>query len=190
MNAIMLSLCRPTRSRRDHIHGSLRQEIAQLWSCTPAWVAWVQGRLGAVAGASADARVVPADMLLLAGTCIVEEAVLTGESTPQWKTPVGAPSDNGSEAAAGEGSDAVAESAGVDPCARLNIKRDKALVLFGGTKILQHTPDKTARLRTPDGGCLAVVLRTGFETAQGAGWHQLSLGFAGSTIRVWLCCRR
>ena len=51
---------------------------------------------------------------------------------------------------------------------RLSIKRDKAHVLFGGTRILQHTGDKDGRLRTPDGGCLAVVLRTGFETAQGA----------------------
>ena len=50
---------------------------------------------------------------------------------------------------------------------RLSIKRDKAHVLFGGTRILQHTGDKQARVRTLDGGCLAVVLRTGFETAQG-----------------------
>ena len=63
---------------------------------------------------------VPADMLLLAGTCIVEEAVLTGESTPQWKMPINAPR---------QGADPS------DPSARLNISRDKQHVLFGGTKV-------------------------------------------------------
>ena len=105
---------------------------------------------------------VPADVLLLAGTCIVEEAVLTGESTPQWKLPINAPAErqaNGHHPSQPE----------LDPLACLNVVRDRNHVLFGGTKILQHTPDKAARLRTPDGGCLAVVLRTGFETSQGAG---------------------
>ena len=41
-------------------------------------------------------------------------------------------------------------------------------VLFGGTKLLQSTGDKSAKIKTPDAGCLAVVLRTGFGTAQGA----------------------
>nr|CAD1829207.1 unnamed protein product [Ananas comosus var. bracteatus] len=72
---------------------------------------------------------VPADMLLLAGSAIVNEAILTGESTPQWKTSVFA---------------CTAED-------RLSIKRDKNHVLFGGTKILQHTPDKLFPLKTPDG---------------------------------------
>lgn len=42
-------------------------------------------------------------------------------------------------------------------------------VLFGGTKLLQSSGDKAAHIKTPDGGCLAVVLRTGFGTAQGVG---------------------
>lgn len=184
------------------------------------------------AGAGQEEKVVPADALLLAGTCIVEEAVLTGESTPQWKNPIGTGAT--SSAAAQEGMDVAKvcsallepeagsplcqhftsatiasalyvaylrgcneriehqrfavlvctrfrRSAGsqkgckglgvcamqVDVQARLSIKRDKNHVLFSGTKILQHTGDKSARIRTPDNGCLAVVLRTGFETSQG-----------------------
>jgi manganese-transporting P-type ATPase len=35
--------------------------------------------------ASGEDKSVPADMLLLAGSAIVNEAILTGESTPQWK---------------------------------------------------------------------------------------------------------
>jgi magnesium-transporting ATPase (P-type) len=83
----------------------------------------------------------PADCLLLAGNCIVEEAVLTGESTPQWKLAVG--------------------GGGVSPNEHLHIKSHRQHVLFGGTKVLQHTGDQAARIRTPDGGCLAVVVRTG-----------------------------
>ncbi|KAJ4779402.1 Cation-transporting ATPase [Rhynchospora pubera] len=88
---------------------------------------------------------IPADMLLLAGSAIVNEAILTGESTPQWKVSI----------------------AGRSPDDRLSIKRDKNHIIFGGTKILQHTPDKSFNLRAPDGGCVAYVLRTGFETSQG-----------------------
>jgi magnesium-transporting ATPase (P-type) len=50
---------------------------------------------------------------------------------------------------------------------RLSVQRDKAHILFGGTRIMQHDGDKAARIRTPDNGCLAVVLRTGFDTSQG-----------------------
>ena len=41
----------------------------------------------------------------------------------------------------------------------------KIAVLFGGTKVLQSSTGEPAC--TPDGGCLVVVLRTGFGTAQG-----------------------
>jgi cation-transporting ATPase 13A1 len=32
--------------------------------------------------------------------------------------------------------------------------------------VVQHTEERGALLRTPDGGCLAFVLRTGFGTEQ------------------------
>jgi len=105
---------------------------------------------------SSDDVIVQADMLLLAGTCIVDEAVLTGESTPQWKNPIG--EATGDEVDASE----------LAPTAHLSIKRDRMHVVFGGTKLVQVTGDTEAHVRTPDGGCLAVVLRTGFGTAQGS----------------------
>ncbi|KAK3283026.1 hypothetical protein CYMTET_9259, partial [Cymbomonas tetramitiformis] len=95
--------------------------------------------------ASSNQFAVPADMLLLAGSCIVNEAVLTGESTPQWKTAVS--SRNSTDV--------------------FDAKKDKMHLLFGGTKILQQSQDKTARIKTPDGGCVAIVQRTGFNTSQG-----------------------
>lgn len=41
--------------------------------------------IGRSSGPNGEDKSVPADMLLLAGSAIVNEAILTGESTPQWK---------------------------------------------------------------------------------------------------------
>eukprot|EP00210_Caulerpa_lentillifera_P008560 g8165.t1 len=98
-----------------------------------------------------DEIVIPSDCVLLNGTCIVDESVLTGESTPQWKAPL---------------------SSGLDDeltnQMELDLKRDKLHVLFGGTKCLQNSVQKTGfHVKTTDGGCVALVIRTGFESAQG-----------------------
>ena len=104
---------------------------------------------------SSDGVLIQADMLLLAGTCIVDEAVLTGESTPQWKNPIG------------EASGDEIDSSELRSDSVLSVKRHKIHVVFGGTKLMQASGDDQAHIKTPDGGCLAVVLRTGFGTAQG-----------------------
>ena len=123
-----------------------------------------------------EEQVVPCDLLLLTGHCITNEAMLTGESTPQMKEPVSSKS--------------VLELSG----GSLDINRDKLHVIFGGTKILQHSNpdnangqlsdildvlhagdpnyakqsanDKQSPLNIQD-GCLCYVLRTGFQTSQG-----------------------
>lgn len=41
--------------------------------------------IGRPTGVGGEERTVPADMLLIAGSAIANEALLTGESTPQWK---------------------------------------------------------------------------------------------------------
>lgn len=100
---------------------------------------------------SQDDRAVPADMLMLTGTCIVNEAMLTGESTPQIKEP-------------------ISERQGMESIDILN--RDKLHVVFSGTKVIQSTSlspttSSEKQIICPDGGALAFVLRTGFDTSQG-----------------------
>ncbi|EJD45106.1 hypothetical protein AURDEDRAFT_114214 [Auricularia subglabra TFB-10046 SS5] len=97
---------------------------------------------------STDDRSIPADLLLLSGTVIVNEAMLSGESTPLVKESIQLREP--------------AEALDMDAAHR-------GSVLFGGTKALQCTKGvgEADGPPTPDGGALATVLRTGFGTAQG-----------------------
>lgn len=95
---------------------------------------------------------IPADLLLLEGSAILNEAMLSGESTPLLK-------------------ESIALLPGETP---LHLDEDhKNYALFGGTKLLQSAPPQVSegaisKLKTPDSGSLAIVLRTGFGTAQGS----------------------
>ncbi|KAK4688093.1 manganese-transporting P-type ATPase, partial [Tremellales sp. Uapishka_1] len=102
---------------------------------------------------------IPCDLLLLRGTCIVNEAMLSGESTPLLKESI----------ELREGTDLLDMNGS-----------DRNNVLFSGTKALQVEKAGEGGMTTPDGGCLAVVLRTGFGTTQG----QLVRTMIFSTERV------
>ncbi|GLE00333.1 hypothetical protein PINS_up009061 [Pythium insidiosum] len=104
-----------------------------------------------------NGTIVPCDLLLLRGSCIVNESMLTGESVPLHK-----------EAIAVDGEQSLDRPLCVDDGTSL---QDKRHVLHGGTKVLQHTLEATSRCAippAPDKGCVAMVLRTGFGTTQGS----------------------
>jgi cation-transporting ATPase 13A1 len=90
----------------------------------------------------------PCDAVLISGGCIVNEAMLSGESTPLLK-----------ESIALRPEDDILDPSGYD----------KNSLLYGGTKVLQTTPPSELHpLHAPDDGVLAIVSRTGFETSQGS----------------------
>jgi hypothetical protein len=130
--------------------------------------ALLPGDLVSITRTKADSGI-PCDLLLLKGTAIVNEAMLSGESTPLLK-------------------ESVELREGTDKLDYNGIDRNS--VLFSGTKALQVSqPDddgltseglslalssKASMLTSrfllfpaPDQGCLAVVLKTGFGTTQG-----------------------
>ncbi|KAK8106132.1 cation-transporting atpase 4 [Apiospora kogelbergensis] len=99
---------------------------------------------------------VACDLLLVEGTAIVNEAMLSGESTPLLKDSVQL-----------RPGDATIDTEGLD----------KNSFLWGGTKVLQIThgnpdeekPKLASGVRPPpDNGAMAIVLKTGFETSQGS----------------------
>jgi cation-transporting ATPase 13A1 len=99
---------------------------------------------------------VACDMLLVEGAAIVNEAMLSGESTPLLK-----------ESVQLRPHDAVLDPEGLD----------KTAFLYGGTKVLQITHGNSDEERPaiasgvqppPDNGAMAIVVKTGFETSQGS----------------------
>ena len=106
-------------------------------------------------GRSYNNQMVPCDLLLLRGSLIADEAMLTGESVPQMKEPLELVDDQQRQ---------------------LDFNVDGKLhVLFGGTKVLQHSgPAKgsnlsgsTLMIKPANNLCLAYVLKTSFSTSQG-----------------------
>lgn len=100
--------------------------------------------------------IVPADMLLLGGAaCIVNEAMISGESTPLMKEPVFDGRNPGEVFSCPDGDGP-----------------DRAHVLFAGTKVMQVTGTSikaSLRVTDPPGQTrvIAFVMRTGFGTLQG-----------------------
>uniref|UniRef100_A0A3P9MEI0 Polyamine-transporting ATPase 13A3 n=1 Tax=Oryzias latipes TaxID=8090 RepID=A0A3P9MEI0_ORYLA len=88
-----------------------------------------------------NGTIMPCDAVLVSGTCIVNESMLTGESVPVTKT-------NLPNSVEGEGDDAY------------NTEEHKRHTLFCGTNVIQ------TRFYT-DELVKAVVVRTGFSTAKG-----------------------
>ncbi|KAL4433179.1 hypothetical protein ABPG74_010874 [Tetrahymena malaccensis] len=95
-------------------------------------------------------KYLPCDMLILSGTCVVNESVLTGESVPQIKDSI--------------------EKVHGDEILDLKNKH-KNSVLFCGTEVIQTFPSdrypESIRNRPDKQSCLAYVLRTGFDTSKG-----------------------
>jgi len=86
---------------------------------------------------------IPCDVLMLQGTVLCDEAMLTGESAPQLKVAI-------------EESNEKLDIEGVH----------KQHLVYGGTKIVLHrNPDQKD---VPNQGCVGYVLRTGFSTRQGS----------------------
>lgn len=97
---------------------------------------------------TSDDSALPCDLLLLDGSAIVNEAMLSGESTPLLK-------------------ESIKLRPGEEHIQPESF--DKNSLLHGGTMALQVTkPENPTIPNAPDNGAHAFVIKTGFETSQGS----------------------
>jgi cation-transporting ATPase 13A1 len=109
----------------------------------------VPGDIISVTRSAESDLVVPCDSLVLNGSIVADESLLTGESIPVVK-------------------DALSLVSEVDPRRPLNMRgEDKNCVIFGGTRPLQVVVSESFPLKAPDNGAICYVLRTGFGSIQG-----------------------
>ena len=128
----------------------------ELWKSIPT-TSLVPGDVISLTRPSDESYLVPADVLLLQGNVVVNEAMLSGESTPLVKESINLRDSNEK----------------VDK----KMEEFKPSMVFGGTKILQaspfdlqeeeETPSSTAKFNPPNHGAVGYVLKTGFNTTQG-----------------------
>nr|XP_060623235.1 probable cation-transporting ATPase 13A5 [Anolis sagrei ordinatus] len=83
----------------------------------------------------------PCDAILLEGSCVIDEGMLTGESVPVTKAP-------------------LPQVDNVQPWKKHSLEDHRHHVLFCGTEVIQTRPSGKGPVR-------AVVLQTGFNTAKG-----------------------
>jgi manganese-transporting P-type ATPase len=153
---------------KDAEAAKLRREAASMAAGPPTPDRLAKMLLGmgsSSASTQPDPSVVPADILLLRGTAVVNEAMLTGESIPQLKDALSLTSS----AAEDEESE---EARGAEHLAEPEVwmsQVSRNVVLSGTTLVSTSSgvapPDGIPP--PPHGGAVGYVLRTGFYTSQG-----------------------
>eukprot|EP00181_Compsopogon_caeruleus_P002906 CAMPEP_0184686556 /NCGR_PEP_ID=MMETSP0312-20130426/22945_1 /TAXON_ID=31354 /ORGANISM="Compsopogon coeruleus, Strain SAG 36.94" /LENGTH=1231 /DNA_ID=CAMNT_0027141763 /DNA_START=58 /DNA_END=3753 /DNA_ORIENTATION=- len=135
-----------TKARRVHVYRDRKWSVISTVELVP-------GDIFSLTRGDTEGDAVPCDALLLSGSVVVNEAILTGESVPLIKEGV-------------ELSEVESKTTRVDITGL-----HKGNTVFSGTTVLTHssgpTSDATPQAKPPDNGCIAFVLRTGFGSSQG-----------------------
>ena len=121
---------------------------------------------------------VPADCLLLEGSCVVNEAFITGEAVPQPRESIDCTyTTDDSESLRAEGGDCedndkeggrqveIKDAEGRGDPRYLSLLKHQKSILHGGSELLQYTCSNSLNDRQP---LRCLVLKTGFSSVQGA----------------------